>query len=371
MSCRPTGGIDGEVIGRPIEDLDTPALLLDREVCDRNLRRMAEFFRDRKARLRPHFKNHKCTTLARRQLAAGFAVGMTCAKLGEAEVLADAGVRDVLIANQLVGGRKLRRLAALAGRVDLKVAVDDPLHIAALSEAASAAGVAVGVLVEVDIGMGRCGVEPGEPAVRLARQIADAAGLRFRGIQAYEGHTVYENDPKRRAETVRRSMALAIDTRRLIERDGLTVDVVSGGSSATYEVTGAIEGVDEIQAGTYATMDWRYEQMVPEFSIALSVLARVISRRNGVAVLDVGMKGATADFGPPRIKGCRGATFPSFCSEEHGVVHDAPQEWRIGQAVELLPSHACTTCNLYRQMFVHEQGRVVDVWPIEGSGRLA
>jgi D-serine deaminase-like pyridoxal phosphate-dependent protein len=357
------------VIGSPIEDLDTPALLLDGPAAERNLRRMAEFFRGRKAQLRPHFKNHKCVTLARRQLAAGSAVGMTCAKLGEAEVLADHGFRDLLVANQVVGRRKIARLARLAGRVDLKVAVDDAVHVDALSEAAAAAGVSVGLLVEVNIGMDRCGVPPGEPALELARRILGRPGVRFAGLQAYEGHAVYVNDASQRAAQVRQSMELAVRTRRLIEEHGIPVGVISGGSSSTYQVTGLIEGVDEIQAGTYATMDCRYAEMAPEFEMALSVLARVISKRPGVAVLDVGLKGAGADFGPPRIKGFPEAEVPAFRSEEHCVVRGAAQ-WRVGDAVELLPSHACTTCNLHRQMVVHENGRVVDVWPIEASGRL-
>lgn len=357
-------------IGTPLEDLDTPALLLDRSASDRNLRKLADFFRGRKCQLRPHFKNHKCVTLARRQLAAGSAVGMTCAKLGEAEVLADGGVSDVLIANQVVGRPKMARLVELARRIDLKVAIDDIVHAQTLSEAAAAAGVTVGILVEVDIGMGRCGVAPGEPALELARAIMPLEGLRFDGIQAFEGHVVYVDDPAERSRLVRESFDKVLQTRRLLEEHGIEVRILSGGSSATYHITGCLDGVDELQAGSYATMDWRYAQMVPDFEVALSVLASVISKRPGVAVLDVGIKGAGCEFGNPRIKDHPEAEIPSFVSEEHCVVRNVPG-WKIGQTVELLPSHACTTCNLYREMFVHEDGRVVDVWPIEASGKLA
>ncbi len=359
------------LIGAPIEDLDTPVLLLDGPASDRNVRRMADFFRGRKAQLRPHFKNHKCPAIARRQMEAGSAIGMTCAKLGEAEVLAAHGVEDILIANQVVGRRKVARLVALAGKVRLTVAVDDVRQAQTISEAAKAADTMVGLLVEVDIGMGRCGVAPGEPTLKLAEAVAAMPGVEFRGIQAYEGHAVYVNDAAQRAEKVRQSMQLAVDTRRLLESRGLAVAVISGGSSSTYQITGLIDGVDEIQAGTYATMDWRYAQMVPEFEVALSVLARVISKRRGVAVLDVGIKGAGCEFGPPRIKDHPGVEIPTFLSEEHGVVKKAPDAWRVGDAVHLLPSHACTTCNLHRAMVVHDQGRVVDVWDIEGSGKLA
>ncbi len=356
--------------GLRIEDLDSPSLLLDGEKVRRNLDRMAEFFSARPAKLRPHFKNHKCTTLARLQLDAGSAVGLTCAKLGEAEVLAEHGFDDVLIANQVVGARKLERLAQLARRIKVAIAVDHIDQVEAVSDAADAAGATVGLFVEVDIGMGRCGVPPGAPALTLARIIAERPGVRFQGIQAFEGHLVYVTDAEERARRTSEAMALAMETRKQIEAAGIPVPVISGGSTSTYATTGAIDGVDEIQAGTYPTMDWRYHELTPEFDIALSVLTRVISKRPGEAVLDVGVKGAGGEFGPPRIRGHSGVDVPFFLAEEHLVVRNAP-EWRMGDALELISSHACTTCNLYREMFVHEDGRVVDVWPIEASGRLA
>lgn len=342
-------GAGRESIGSRIEDLDTPALLLDRRASDGNLRRMAEFFAGRSCRLRPHFKSHKCTALARRQLEAGSVVGFTCAKLGEAEVLAEHGFGDVLIANQVVGRGKTARLARLARKINLRVAVDHPDHLTALSEAATAEDATVGVLVEVDVGMGRCGVEPGEPALALAQQAASLPAVRFDGIQAYEGHLVYLDDADERDRRTRRALAEAVRTRRLIEDHGIPVGVVSGGSSATYKITGTIDGVDEIQAGSYATMDWRYAQLVPEFDVALSVLTRMISKRPGGAVLDVGVKGVGAEFGPPRIRDYPEVEIPFFRAEEHCVVHRAP-DWPIGQPLHLLPSHGCTTCNLYRQM---------------------
>lgn len=359
-----------DLIGLPIEELDTPALLLDGPASDRNIRRMAEFFADRKCRLRPHFKNHKCTTLARRQQQAGGTVGFTCAKLGEAEVLAKGGIQNILIANQLLGAGKIARLVRLAAEVDLTVAIDHPAQAEMISQAARAAGVTVGVLVEVDVGMGRCGVEPGEPALELARAVSAMPGLDFRGIQAYEGHVVYTNDLDQKSQLVRESMDKAIQTRRLIEAAGIEVGLISGGSSSTYLITALIEGVDEIQAGTYPTMDWRYAQLAPEFEIALSVLARVISKRPGTAVLDVGIKGAGCEFGPPRIRDYPDVEIPNFLSEEHCIVHNTP-DWQLGRTVHLIPSHACTTCNLYRELHVHEDGRVKEIWPIDGSGKLA
>ncbi len=359
-----------DVIGSPIEDLDTPVLLLDGPASDRNVRRMAEFFRQRECRLRPHFKNHKCATLARRQEEAGNTVGVTCAKLGEAEVLAAAGIMNVLIANQVVGPRKVARLVELARKIDLAVAVDHVQQVEAISQAAQTASATVGVLVEIDIGMGRCGVQPGRPALDLAREILKRPGLDFRGLQAYEGHAVYTTDFDQRASLTRQAMEKAVQTRKLLVDQGIEVGVISGGSTATYRITALVEGVGEIQAGTYPTMDWRYHQLAPEFEIALSVLARVISARPGAAVLDVGVKGAGSEFGPPRIKGYAEVEIPAFLAEEHCIVRSAPH-WSVGQTVHLIPSHACTTCNLYREVYVHEDGRVREIWPIEASGKLA
>jgi D-serine deaminase-like pyridoxal phosphate-dependent protein len=357
-------------IGQAIEDLDTPTLLLDRAASDRNLARMAQFFADRKSKLRPHFKNHKCVTLAKRQLAAGNAVGITCAKLGEAEILAAHGVTNLLIANQVVGAVKVRRLAELARKARVAVAVDHINQVESISQAAVAAGSTVHLLVEVDIGMGRCGLPPGESVVTLAKQIEKFPGVKLDGIQAYEGHLVNVIDRDQRRVQSRAAMQMAVDTRRLLEKSGIPVACLSGCSSATYDSTGAMEGVDEIQAGTYATMDRQYYRLAPEFEIAMSLLVRVISRPTAdKAVLDVGVKGAGGEFGVPGIKDYPDVVVPFFLAEEHVVVNNSPN-WSIGQPLHLIPSHACTTCNLHREFVVHEDGRVVDVWPIEASGLL-
>ncbi len=356
-------------IGAPIQDLDTPVLLVDRAALQRNIDRMAKTFDGRRVKLRPHFKNNKCTHIARMQLAAGNAVGMTCAKVSEAEALAAAGVQDILIANQVVGERKIERLVALAAKTRMTVAIDDLAQAEPISAAAARAGVTVGLLIEVDIGMGRCGLPPGDAVLALARQLAGLAGVRFDGLQAYEGHLVSVADGAERRQKVLDAFAPAVRTRRMIEGAGIPVGVISGGSTSTYDITSMIEGIDEIQAGTYPTMDWTYRQLRPEFEQALTVAARVISRpKPGVAVADVGLKGMASEFGVPQVKDCASAQIPAFKSEEHCVIRSAP-DWRTGELIELIPSHACTTCNLYREMHVHENGRVVDVWPIEASGR--
>ena len=353
-----------------IDELDTPRLLLDLAAADRNLTRMASYFSDRSAQLRPHFKNHKCTQLANRQLAAGSAVGMTCANIAEAEALARSGVSNILIANQIVGPSKLERLVRLAQLCEIAVAIDDFSQAEALSQVAAAHASTVGLFVEVDIGMGRCGVPPGKPALELAKQVRDLPGTSFRGLQAYEGHCVYVDDLATRSHQATSSMQLAIETRELVELHGIEVGAVSGSSSSTYNITGCMAGVDEVQAGTYATMDCRYRRLVPEFEVGLSVLATVISCRGDRAVLDAGAKAIGAEFGMPEIKNHPDVEVPFFGAEEHLALRQVPA-WRLGEKVEVIPSHACTTCNLHPQMVVHQAGQVIDVWPIDGRAGAA
>jgi D-serine deaminase-like pyridoxal phosphate-dependent protein len=351
-----------------VAELETPCLLVERSALEANLARMAAFFAGRAARLRPHFKSHKCSRIALRQLAAGNAVGITCAKLSEAEVLARAGVRDVLIANQLAGEGKLRRLAELNRSADVKCCVDAAWQVEALGTAARAAGVELGVLVELDVGMGRCGVADGEAALELAGAVGRSAGLRFLGIQAYEGHAVLVEDAAERRRLAERAMAEVLAARRRIERAGLAVGVVSSGGTGTYDLAGAAEGVDEIQAGSYALMDARYRRVRPEFANALFILATVISRSGGRAVLDVGVKGCGAEFGPPEVAGVPAGAATCRLSEEHCTVTGELGALAPGARVRLVPSHGCTTCNLHRQLHLVEGDRVLETWPIDGSG---
>lgn len=351
--------------------IDTPSLLLDASALRSNLQRMAEFFSKRHCKVRPHFKSHKCTTIALMQMKGG-AIGITCAKLGEAEVVADAGIRDILIANQIVGPLKIRRLMELCQRSDPMVLADSADNVKMLSEHAAAAGVCLRVLVEVDVGMGRCGVGPGEPALDLGRRVAASPGLRFEGLHGYEGHCVDLRDETERFEKTRQSLKLLVDTRRLIERSGLPVRIVTGGGTGTYTVTGEYEGVDEVQAGSYAAMDWWYGEIRPEFQQAMSILATVISRpKPEMIVIDVGRKGFGAEWGPPQVKNLPGSKVISYGSEEHlKIAVPADLEIKVGDRVEIIPSHGCTTSNLYPEFVVHENGHWVGRWAIEGRGRL-
>ena len=351
--------------------VDTPALLLDAAALRSNIERMAAFFVNRHCKLRPHFKSHKCTAISRLQMKAG-AVGITCARLGEAEVVADAGIRNILIANQIIGPLKIRRLIELCRRAEPMVAVDSADNVKMLSEGALVAGVSIGVLIEVDVGMGRCGVTPGQSALELAGLVASSSGLRFEGLQGYEGHCVDLRDETERAAKTRQSLKMLVETRRLIENFGILIKIVSGGGTGTYTITGDCEGVDEVQAGSYAAMDWWYSDIRPEFKQGMSILTTVISKpKPDLVVIDVGRKGVGAEMGPPRIKDLPGSAVVSFGSEEHMKISvPSDSAIKIGDRIEIIPSHGCTTSNLYSEFVVHENGAVTDKWPIEGRGKM-
>ncbi len=354
-------------LGAPLDALDSPQLLLDLEVLDANLRHMLTAFRDRPVHVRVHFKSLKCGSLARYLTERGVR-GFLCAKLNEAEVLADAGATDIFVANQIVGPLKLRRLAELARRAAVSVCVDDAANVAALGKVARAYGVTLGVLVEVDIGMNRCGVAPGQPALDLARQIQATAGLRFLGLQGYDGHLQLLPDAVERRTRCLQGLDQLVGTRRLIEAAGIAVAVVTGAGTGTWEWVGAYEGITEIQPGSFLLMDCAYHQIRPEFGCSLSVLATVISSRPGRYVLDAGSKAISRDFGTPVIKG-RPAERVDKLAEEHTLVDVTGAPVPVGERREVLPAHCCATMNLHRQCVAVRAGKVEAVWPVEASGR--
>ena len=354
-------------LGQPLDVLDSPQLVIDLDVVDTNLRRMRAAFRDRPVRVRIHFKSLKCAGLARYLAAAG-ADGFLCAKLNEAEVLAGAGLDDVFIANQIVGPIKLRRLAELARRIRVSVCVDDSANVEALGRAAEAAGVTVGALVEVNIGMNRCGVEPGEPALALARLVQARTGLRFEGLQGYDGHLQMLPDAAERRVKCLEGVRRLVETRRLIERSGIPVAVVTGAGTGTWEFVGFEEGVTEIQPGSFILMDCAYHTVRPEFGCALSVLSTVVSRRPRWYVLDAGSKAISRDFGTPVLKGRPGDRITKL-SEEHTTVESGDPAVRLGDRFEVIPAHCCATMNLHRRCVAIRGQRIEALWDIEASGR--
>jgi D-serine deaminase-like pyridoxal phosphate-dependent protein len=317
--------------------------------------------------VRVHFKSLKCAGLARYLAAAGFP-NFLCAKLNEAEVLADAGLKDLVVANQVVGPIKVRRAAELARRAQVSVCVDDAGNVDDLAGAARDAGVTLGALVEVDVGMGRCGVEPGEPALALARRVHASRGLRFVGLQGYQGHLQMLPEAAERERRCRDGLRDLVATRRLIEQAGIPVPVVTGGGTGTWDWTGAFEGVTEVQPGSFVLMDCAYHALRPEFGCALSVLATALSRRPGWYVLDAGSKAISRDFGTPVIKG-RPQDRVRFLAEEHTRVDTDDASLRVGDRFEVFPAHCCATMNLHRRCVAVRRGRVEAVWPVEASGR--
>ncbi len=349
-----------------IDLLDSPQLLIDLDCLDANLKRLQEACSRHGVDLRVHFKSLKCGSLAR-YLAGKGVRRFLCAKLNEAEVLANAGIEDILIANQIIGPVKLARLAELARRARVSVCVDDADNIAEMSQAAKQAGVTLDVLVEVDVGMQRCGVEPGQPALELARKIQAQPALRFVGLQGYDGHLQMLPDRQEVKTQCLQGLERLVGTRRLIEQAGIPVRIVTGAGTGTWEHVASFPGMTEIQPGSFLLMDCAYHQVRPEFGCALSILSTVVSRRPGWYVLDAGSKAISKDFGTPVIKDHAGETVVKL-SEEHTKV-ECRNPPPVGSRREVLPAHCCATMNLHRQCVAVRGGRVEAFWPIEASGR--
>ena len=352
-----------------IYDLPTPVLLIDWPVAQRNIRTAAQLVAGTGAKLRPHFKSHKCVPIAQAQLAAGHCSGMTAATVEEAAVLIEAGIKDVLIANNVVVPQKITQLVQLAKRATIRVAVNAEANAQLLSAAAHRHGATVGVLVELSLGHLRWGLEPGPAVVTLAQQIAALPGLRFDGLQAYHGSGGHLPDAGARAEYSRTTMQAAVETRRLIEASGLPCPIVSGTGTSTFAAVLNLAGLTEIQIGTYALMDWTFQDRTSNrFQIALTVLATVINTTPDQFVLDVGMKGVSNRNSPARLPELTGyEVVPSF-SEEHTLVRLPGHKVRVGDRLHLQPGHANGTMNLYRQVVVHEAGTIRHIWPISATG---
>ncbi len=351
-----------------LAQLDTPALVIDLDRMEANLDRMAAFVQDKPCALRPHFKTHKTPELARMQLDRG-AIGLCCAKVGEAEVLAEGGIRDILITNQIVTPLKIARLVELAKHSDVTVAVAHVENCAQLGAAAQAAGVTLNAIVEVDVGMHRCGVRDPESAVALARAIADHSHLAFRGLMGYEGHAVFIGDAEERRATAEAAMARLLAARDAIVAAGLSVEIVSAGGTGTYDVTGTYPGVTELECGSYIFHDGMYQMVRPEFDCALTLAITVISVNGDTGVTDCGMKALTIDMGMPRILGHENLDVV-FLSEEHGHVAGDTAGLEVGAPLELLPMHGDTTINLHDRYYGVRNNAIERVFEIKGRGKF-
>jgi D-serine deaminase-like pyridoxal phosphate-dependent protein len=355
-------------VGQRIEEVDTPALILELDAFEKNLDTLTRSVAGR-VRVRAHAKTHKCPEIARRQIAAG-AVGVCCQKVSEAEALVEGGVRDVLVSNEVVGAVKIARLAALSQRARLGVCVDDLDNLRQIA----ASGARLDVYIEIEVGMGRCGIAPGEPALALAREILRAPNLRFAGLQAYHGRAQHVRSMAERRASIERSAQAVRATKRIFEREGIATPLVTGAGSGTFMFEVESGAWDEIQPGSYIFMDVDYARNewaapLPRFEHALFVLATVMSRPSpNAAIVDAGLKASSVDSGMPKVWGKQDLEFTK-ASDEHGFIEGA-QLPALGDKLLLVPGHCDPTVNLYDWYVCVRRGVVEAIWPITARGAL-
>ncbi len=364
-------------VGDELSEVDTPTLIVDLDAYERNLGLMASIVGDSGKAFRPHAKTHKSPVIALDQMALG-AVGVCCQKLSEAEILWQGGVRDILIANEVVGELKQRRLAKLARSMRLTVCVDDIENLRSLNQAAEEADSIVSVLVEVDVGGGRCGVTPNE-AGNLAAAAADSPALRFAGIQAYHGSAQHLRSVQERQSVVAKAANLAESAKAEIEARGLVCQTVTGGGTGTL-----LQDIEhpiwtELQCGSYIFMDADYGRNRDArgapyalFENSLFVLSSVMSvAHSGKAILDAGLKALAFDSGPPTVAD-RSDFIYSGPSDEHGTLTvPAHEKLALGDRVRLIPGHCDPTVNLYDWFVGVRNDRVERIWPVAARGALS
>jgi D-serine deaminase-like pyridoxal phosphate-dependent protein len=360
-------------VGRARDEVTTPALILDLDVAKRNIASMAERFRELPARLRPHIKVHKSLELARMQVEAG-AIGVACATVWEAVVMAEGGIDDVLVANQLVHPDKVAAISALAHDHRITVTVDDVRDVTQLARAADEADSHLELLVELDVGMRRCGVRTKEELLPIVERIAELPNLTFRGLQAYEGHCMLEPDREKRLRDANIANEQAAEAADFVAENGHACTDISAGGTGTYFITGAHPRVTEVQAGSYTLMDCFHSNLVPGgFEVAMTVLGMVISRQGNTVVLDCGRKAVGIDFvTPPLLKHPEAEI--RYYAEEHCLADfPATPPLDLGDRAEVIAGYGPTTVNLHDVFHIVENGVVTDIWPVNprGAGRPA
>ena len=360
------------------DEVDTPALILDLDAFEHNLDRMAALLAPTKTRLRAHAKTHKSAVVALQQIRRG-AIGQCVQKVGEAEALAWGGVGDILVSNEVVGPSKLARLAALAKIAKVALCVDDARQIDAAETAAADAGIRLSVLVEIDVGAARCGVQPGPDAVALAKQIAASKHLIFGGLQAYHGSAQHKRTIAERKVMIDFATEGSRRTVEQLRQQGLDCPIVGGAGTGTFELESHSGVYTEIQAGSYAFMDADYArnmdaagQPVGTFRHSLFVLATVMSApRPGLAVLDAGHKAAPTDSGFPLIWQRPEIRYVS-ASDEHGKLEFAAETEspKLGEKLRLVPGHCDPTVDRYDWYVGVRNGRVECLWPVSARGAM-
>jgi D-serine deaminase-like pyridoxal phosphate-dependent protein len=359
-------------VGQPKTALDTPALLVDLDVMDANIARMAKTFRDQKVNWRPHTKGMKIPALAHRLIKAG-AIGVTCAKLGEAEVMAAGGIGDILVANQIVGPVKIARLVNLQHHSNVMVAVDNWDNIREIDAAAIAKGVRVRVLIEVNTGMNRAGTLPGEATVELAKKAASLKGVKLAGLMTWEAHTLRLTDPVEKRAAIEAAISTFVATVEACRAAGVEIGIVSCGGTGTYWITAEQKGITEIQAGGGIFSDMLYRKTFGvEHPYAMTILATVTSRPDPKRIIcDAGRKTMTGDAAMPEPIGLPKVASMAL-SAEHTIVNlaepnDSP---RVGDKQEFVVGYSDTTVNLHDELVGVRQGKIEVIWPILGRGKL-
>jgi len=346
-------------------EIDTPALLVDLDAMESNLAKMAEFFRDQTAKLRPHFKNHGVLLLAGRQIEAS-ALGMTCARLWQAEALVHYGVRNILIVNEIAGESMIKRFVELSREAPVIVAVDNAKVLADMARLAGNQKAKLNVVVDVDLGLKRCGVPPGEAALSLVKTVLEK-GLKLRGLMGYEGHLQPLPPGPEKEQRVKTAIQWLIDSTKLLEREGILVEIVSCGGTGDYYIAGSYPGVTENQAGSYLLMDTWYAPFAPDFKVTLSVLVTVLSKTPGERiVVDAGVKALSGERGLPSVKGIEGLRVKALHAEHAPIeILNPSVPIDVGDKDEMWVHYHDGTIRLYKQMYGIRNGVVEEILKIE------
>ncbi|MBZ1350528.1 DSD1 family PLP-dependent enzyme [Alcaligenaceae bacterium LF4-65] len=362
-------------VGDHFDQIDTPALVLDLDIFERNVKCLQDALAGTGVRLRPHAKSHKCPDIALRQIKNG-AVGICCQKVSEAAVFVDAGVQDVLITNQVVGAKKVSHALDLAARARIGVLVDHEEQIRAFAQASETRKVKIDVYIEIDVGMGRCGVDSIEQTVALARQIEQAPYLNFMGLQCYHGSAQHYRLPQERKDAIAATCATATATKAAIEKLGIKVERITGAGTGSVMLERDSKVFNEVQAGSYIFMDRDYaanqrDGLDLPFEHALFIKSAVLSHpTKDRAVVDAGLKASSVDSGMPAVWGRDDARYLK-ASDEHGALElTVDSTLKLGDAVMLIPGHCDPTVNLYDELICIRGDKVEAIWPIAARGAL-
>jgi D-serine deaminase-like pyridoxal phosphate-dependent protein len=360
-------------VGDPVETVHTPALVVDLDLVDANVSKLFALFKAKKKGVRPHLKTVKCAEFAHMFLSAG-AIGVCVAKVSEAEVMAAAGIEDILITTEIAGDLKIKRfINLLRDHPKVKIVVDNIAAAKELDAEAQSAQVKPSVLIELNVGQNRCGVEPGEPALKLAQAVSKLNNLTLVGVQGYEGHLQHVHDQEERKQLCRKAMSQLVDTVKLLEQNSMPISIVTTGGTGTSEFCAEFDEVTEVQPGSFAFMDVDYRKAIGSgYAHALTVASTVISKpASNRVVIDAGLKSLSTDSGFAEVQGIKGVDYEAG-GDEHGILQCEGSliGLDIGDRVQMIPSHIDTTVNLHDLYFCHRKGILERIWNISARGKV-